>query len=205
VNAALREAEFGNRVQASRDAIDALGLAPTPGLSVEILAALALARAGDVRQAQKLAEKLDRRYTHDTVLRIYWLPTLRASLELDHGNGMRAIELLHEVSPYELGQEPGDLELGTMYPIYVRGLAYLKTRRGGQAAAKFQKIFEHRGLVQNFPLGALAHLQLARARILEGDVTGAKTAYQDFLALWKDADPYIPILKEAKAEYAKLQ
>jgi len=114
------------------------------------------------------------------------------------------VEILKTAVRYELGQsEPFDL--GMMYPAYVRGQAYLLVRRGKEAAAEFQKIIDHRGIVLNFPLGALAHLQLGRAYVMSGDTAKARTAYQDFFALWKDADPDIPILKEAKADYAKLQ
>jgi len=111
---------------------------------------------------------------------------------------------LEAAAPYELGQ-PAQLQLGTMYPAYMRGQAQLMAHNGPAAAGEFQKFLDHRGLVTNFPLGALAHLGLARAYALSGDTAKAKAAYQDFLTLWKDADPDIPILKEAKAEYAKLQ
>jgi eukaryotic-like serine/threonine-protein kinase len=201
VNAALREAEFGNPVQARRAVGDALVLAP--GQNVEFRA-LALARVGDATQAQKLADKINHDFPSKTVLQVYWLPTIYAAVELDRGNGQRAIELLNQASAYDLGGL-GPSQCNTMYPVYLRGLAYIKVGQSDQAAEQFQSILDHRGLIANFPLGALAQLQLARARTLGGDSAGARTAYQDFLTLWKDADPDIPILKEAKAEYAKLQ
>jgi eukaryotic-like serine/threonine-protein kinase len=132
------------------------------------------------------------------VLNNYWLPTIRATIELDHDRGQQALELL-KASAYEVGK------VGSLYPVYVRGEAYLKVRDGEKAAAEFQKIIEHRTVMTNSVLGALAHLQLARAYVISGDNARAKAAYKDFLTLWKDADPDIPILKQAKAEYAKLQ
>jgi len=201
VNAALREAEFGNAVQAGRAVINAGLLAP--GQFVEFRA-LALARSGDSNGAQKQIERVSEESPSDTLLQVYWLPTIRAALELDRGHAQRAIKLLDEASAHDLG-DAGPGQVGAMYPVYVRGLAYLKMGQSGHAAGQFQNILDHAGLVLNFPLGALAHLQLARARKLGGDTAGARTAYQDFLALWKDADPDIPILKQAKAEYARLQ
>jgi hypothetical protein len=113
------------------------------------------------------------------------------------------VVLLEAAAPYELGQPP-ELQLGTMYPVYIRGQAQLAAHNGAAAATEFQKFLDHRGITLNFPLGALAHLGLARAYALQGDTAKAKTAYNDFFALWKDADPDIPILVAAKAEYAKL-
>ena len=127
------------------------------------------------------------------------MPTLRASLELSRGNSARATKLLEAAAPYELGGE------GYLYAIYVRGRAHLLSRQGREASAEFQKIVDHPGIVLNFPTAALAHLGLARAYALSGETAKSRTAYQDFLNLWKDADPDIPILKQAKAEYAKLQ
>ena len=126
-------------------------------------------------------------------------PSIRAEIEINRGNPAKAIELLQVASPYEFGWA------SRVLPNYVRGQAYLKARQGKEAAAEFQKILDHRGVCQTLPECALAHLQLGRARALAGDNPGARGAYQDFFALWKDADPDIPILKEAKAEYAKLQ
>ena len=202
VNQALREAEFGNPTQARQFANMALAL--SPGRDVQLLAALAMARAGDAASAQKFADKLSSDFPLSTVLQHYWLPAIEADIELAHGNAAKAIDVLRSASAYELG-DPPQFQPGTLYPVYVRGLAYLQAGNGPSAAGEFQKIIDHRGIVLNFPLGALAHVGLARAQILAGDTAKAKAAYQDFFALWKDADPGIPILKEAKAQYTKLQ
>jgi tetratricopeptide (TPR) repeat protein len=202
LNAALREAEFGNAAQARRQAVSAVALAATR--ESQILTALALARAGDPAQAQRMANDLNKRSPLNTLLNRYWLPTIRAAIELDRKHADKAVELLQTASGYDLGN-PHPFIAGTLYPIYVRGQAYLLARQGKEAAAEFEKIIEHRGVVLNFPISALAHLGLARAYAMSGDTGKAKTAYQDFFALWKDADPDIPILKKAKAEYAKLR
>jgi eukaryotic-like serine/threonine-protein kinase len=201
-NEALREAEFGNATRARQVAADALAL--SEGRDAEVLAALALARAGDAGQAEKLAEKINREYSLDTTIQDYWLPTLRAAIQLDRGNSQRAIELLQQASSYELAEPLPFQYFGTLYPAYVRGDTHQTAGRGLQAAEEFQKFIDHRGIVSNFPFGALAHLQLARAYSLP-DKSKSRAAYQDFFALWKDADPDIPIYKQAKAEYAKLQ
>jgi predicted Zn-dependent protease len=167
-------------------------------------AALVLARVGDVAYGQALAQQLSATYPWNTLLHSYWLPVIRAAIEIDRGRSARAIELLQAATPYEEGSAP-PFPQGTMYPVYMRGEAYLLTQKGGEAAQEFQKILEHRGVVQNFPLGALAHVGLARAYALQGDAAKARISYQDFFALWKDADPDIPILKQARGEYAKLQ
>ena len=136
----------------------------------------------------------------------YWLPTIRAATEINRNDPAKAIDILQAASPYEFGVPvPPSQFGGYLYPAYLRGQAYLLLHKGGEAAIEFQKFLDHRGLLANCPLGALAHLQLGRAYTMAGDTTKAKAAYKDFLALWKDADPDIPILKEAKAEYAKLQ
>jgi tetratricopeptide (TPR) repeat protein len=202
INQALREAEFGNAAQARQFASAALALAP--GRDVQLLAALALSRAGDAVSAQKFADKLNNDSPLSTVLQHYWLPTVQADIELARGNAGRAIEVLRSASAHELG-DPPQFQPGTLYPVYARGQAYLQAANGAAAAEEFQKMIDHRGIVLNFPLGALAHVGLARAYTLTRDTAKAKAAYQDFFALWKDADPDIPILKEAKAEYAKLQ
>jgi serine/threonine protein kinase/tetratricopeptide (TPR) repeat protein len=204
LNAALREAEVGNAAQ-TREQVTAL-LTLSSSRELQILAALALARAGDVARAQRLTVELSRHFAANTVINDYWLSTIRAAVELHRNHPDQAIKLLEIASPYELGQPYPEAQVsGTLYPVYVRGEAYLKAGRGEQAAAEFQKLIDHRGIVVNFVLGALAHLQLGRARAMSGDKEDARKAYQDFFALWKDADPDIPILKEAKAEYAKLQ
>ena len=202
-NEALREAEFGNAARARQGTTEALAL--SAGRDVELLSALALARAGDVGQSEKLAEKLNREYPLDTTIQGYWLPTVRAALQLDRGNSQRAIDVLQRASSYESAEPLPFQYFGSIYPAYVRGEAYQKAGRGLQAAAEFQKFLDHRGIVMNSPLGALAHLQLARAYALTDDKSKSRAAYQDFFGLWKDADPDIPILKEAKAEYAKLK
>jgi DNA-binding winged helix-turn-helix (wHTH) protein/tetratricopeptide (TPR) repeat protein len=195
--AALREVESGNRKQALAEADAAVKLAPNR--DVQAIAALALARTGDTVGAEKLAAELDRTFPLDTLVQRYRLPTIRAALALQRKDPTRAIKLLEGARAVELGDQ------GELLPVYLRGEAYLMLHDGSAARAEFQKFVDHYGLVVNFPLGALARLGLARAYALQGDAVKARAKYQDFLALWKDADPDIPILKEAKAEYAKLQ
>jgi tetratricopeptide (TPR) repeat protein len=204
LNAALREAEVGNPAEVRKLVTTALALASSR--EWQTLSALALARAGDAVRAQRTADELSRKYPTYTLLNGYWLPTIRAAIELDRNRPDKAIEYLEPASAYELGQPyPQAQVCGSLYPIYVRGEAYLRSKHGLQAAVEFQKLIDHRGIVANFVLGALAHLQLGRAHVLQGDIVKARAAYQDFLTLWKDADPDVPILKQAKAEYAKLQ
>jgi eukaryotic-like serine/threonine-protein kinase len=203
LNAALREAEIGNAAQARKQVTSALAL--TSARELQILAALALARAGDTARADRMADDLQTRSPLNTLLNGYWLPTIRASLELTRKQRDKAVDLLRIASAYELATPGPQAQIGgTLYPVYVRGEAYLKAGQGLQAAGEFQKLIDHRSIVANSILGALAHLQLGRAKVMSGDQTGGREAYQDFLALWKDADPDIPILKQAKAEYAKL-
>ncbi len=199
--AALREVESGNREQARAEASAALKLAPNR--DVRVMAVLALARAGDTAGAEKLAAELDKTFPLDTLVQRYWLPTIRAGVALERKDPNRAVELLKVASTIDLSQ-PMNLAI-YMCPPYLRGGAYLMLHDGNRAAGEFQKFIDHRGLVMNFPWGALARLGLARAYAMQGDTARARGAYQDFLTLWKDADPGIPILKEAKAEYAKLQ
>ena len=170
-------------------------------------AALALALSTDSSQAQALADDLESRFPEDTSIRFNYLPVLRARLALNHGDASKAFELLQVAVPHELGVTVSIASglFGALYPVYVRGEAYLAAHQGAEAAREFQKILDHRGIVVSDPIGALAHLQLGKAYALAGDKTKARSAYQDFLTLWKDADPDIPILKEAKAEYTKLQ
>jgi len=168
-----------------------------------VVAALALARAGDIARAQTLADDLSKQSPLNTMLNGYWLPTIRAAIELNRKHTHKAVELVRAASAYDLGQ-PSPMG-GTLYPVYVRGEAYLNAGEGLNAQGEFQKLIDHRSIVVNFVLGALAHLQLGRAKAIAGDKEGARKGYQDFFALWKDADPDIPILKEAKAEYEKLQ
>jgi tetratricopeptide (TPR) repeat protein/predicted Ser/Thr protein kinase len=204
MNAALREAEFGNATESRNQATSALTLASTR--DVQILAALALARSGDTSRAQKMADELEKQNPLNTVIIGYWLPTIRAAIEINRNNPAKAVEHLQPAITYELGDPMPQPEFGGfLYPAYVRGQTYLLLHRGNEAAAEFKKFLDHRGLVANCPLGALAHLGLARAYAMQGDTAKAKAAYQDFLTLWKDADPDIPILIAAKKEYAKLQ
>jgi tetratricopeptide (TPR) repeat protein len=200
--AALREVEAGNREQARAEAKAALKLAPNR--DVRAIAALALARAGDTAGAERLAGELDKTFPLDTRVQRYWLPTIRAGVALERKDPDRAIELLKVASTVELGGPLNNLTI-FLCPAYLRREAYLMLHDGNAAAAEFQKFIDHRGLVGNFPWGVLARLGLARAYALQGETARARAAYQDFLTLWKDADPDVPILKEAKAEYAKLQ
>jgi len=197
--AAVREALVGNMSQAKQQALAALAL--STGRDVEAISAIALGSAGDARQATRLAEDLAKRFPEDTIVQLEYLPMVHAGASLGSGSATKALEALAPAAPYELGS----ISSVTLYPVYLRGEAYVATHQGSAAAAEFHKILDHPGVVQNELIGALAQLGLARAYALSGDTAKAKSAYQDFLALWKDVDPDIPILKEAKAEYAKLQ
>ena len=204
MNSALREAEFGNAARARQEIAAALAAAPTQ--DVQALAALALARIGDAAQARKIADDLAHRLPLNTMMNRYWLPAIDASIEIGRNNPAKAIEQLRTSTEYELGTPTPQFEVGgSLYPAYVRGQAYLSLHQGAEAAAEFQKFLDHRGIAVNSPLGALARLQLGRAYVLAGDKTKARHAYLEFLELWKDADPDIPALKQAKLEYAKLQ
>jgi len=208
---ALREALFGNAAEARTQAAAALGL--STGRDVQYGAALALAFASDLSRARVLADDLAKRFPEDTLVQFNYLPTTRAQLTFVHNHpgessrtgASKAIEILRAAAPYELGLPGGSAFTPALYPVYVRGQACLAERQGGEAATEFQKILDWPGVVQTEPIGALARLGLGRAYVLQGDTAKANAAYRDFLALWKDADPDIPILKEAKAEYAKLQ
>jgi serine/threonine protein kinase/Flp pilus assembly protein TadD len=201
--AALREALFGNKGEA-RNHIDS-ALDSSKGQDVVYGAALALALVGDTFRAKSLADDLNKRYPNDTIVQMNCLPTLHAQLAIDLKNPRKAIEGLRIATPFELGEVSSPLSRMSLYPAFVRGTAYLALHQGKEAASEFQKILDHRGLVWNAPIGALARLGLARADAMQGDTTKAKETYQDFLTLWKDADPDVPILKQAKVEYAKLQ
>jgi predicted Zn-dependent protease len=174
-------------------------------VDVQYGAALALAYAGDDGRAQALTRDLEKRFPENTIWQFSYLPTLRAKLALRRGNTSEALDSLTAAAPYELGQMTAFTYPWTaLYPVYVRGEAYLAAHQGAEAAAEFEKILDHRGIVVIEPIGALAHVQIGRAYAMQGDIAKARAAYQDFFALWKDADPDIPILKEAKAEYGKL-
>jgi tetratricopeptide (TPR) repeat protein len=200
----LREALFGNAEEARRRAT--LATARSAQRDVHYGAALALAYAGDDKRARTLTDDLSKRFPEDTIVQFNYLPTLRAKSALARGNVSEAIESLRAATPYELGMTTSSAYGWTaLYPVYVRGEAYLAAHQGREAEAEFQKILDHRGIVVNIPIGALAHLGLARAYAMHGDTAKAKAAYEDFLTLWKDADLDIPILIAAKSEYAKLK
>ena len=200
--AALREALVGNMSLAKQQAQAALAL--STGRDVEAISAIALGLAGDAAQATRLAADLAKRFPEDTIAQFNYLPTIRAAIFLRGGSATKAIEALVPIAPYELGS-PAQTVPYALYPIYVRGEAYLASHQGTEAVAEFQKILDHRGIVLNEPIGALARLQIGRAYAMQGDSGKARAAYQDFLTLWKDADADIPIFVAAKAEYAKLK
>src|SRR3984893_4145331 len=201
--AALREALFGNTPEVRQRAMAALAL--STGRDVQYGAALALALAGGAARAQALADDLGKRFSDDdTILHFNYLPTIHARLALSRNDSAKAIKALQAAAPYELGIPGAGTFTTDLYPVYVRAEAYLAGHLGSEAAAEFQKILDHRGIVVNAPIGALAHLGLARAYTVEGDHVKARAAYQDFLTLWKDGDPNVPILLAAKAEYSKL-
>ena len=201
--AALREGFFGNSLVARRRATRVLEL--SRDREAEYGAAFALALARDTSRSEELANDLEKRFPDDTSVKFSYLPALRALLALNHGEAAKAIELLQVAVPHELGAPHSSMHgfFGALYPVYVRGEAYLAAHQGTEAVAEFQKILDHRTIVASDPIGALARLQLGRAYALSGDTAKAKAAYEDFLALWKNADADIPVLKEANAEYDK--
>jgi tetratricopeptide (TPR) repeat protein len=198
---ALWEADVGNLSEARRQAGAALAL--DSGEDVQEVAALALARSGEVVRARALAENLGSRFPTHLWLKRYWLPCIRAAIEISHRNPVGAVNALQVTGKYELGGDP--ITLDTLYPVYLRGQAYLMQWQGEKASAEFQKILDHPGRIGNSPLGALAHLQFARACGLSAETARAKREYQEFLKLWKDADPDISLRREAEIEYAKLR
>ena len=203
-SAALRDVESGNREEVRSGATAAVKLAPNR--DVRDVAALALARAGDAHAAGKLASELDHDYPQDTLVQKYWLPVIRAEIALDYKDPNRAIGLLQEASNFELGvMVAGNESTVALCPAYLRGEAYLMLQDGQRAAVEFQKFIDYPGVVENFPWGALARLGRARAYAMQGDTSAASRAYQDFFAIWKDADSDLPILKQAKSEYARLK
>jgi DNA-binding winged helix-turn-helix (wHTH) protein/tetratricopeptide (TPR) repeat protein len=193
---ALREAWFGYFDAAIRQARAAVAM--VPGRDVRALAALALARSGEVAEARKLSEQLDAEFPLSTLIHGYWLPAIQAEIEVHDGNYSRAVELLRAALPYELADTPSPLT-----PVYIRAEALLRAGQGAVAAGEFQKILQHRGLVANSPLGSLARFGLAQAYSRAGQAAKARAEYDNFLALWKDADPDIPILQQARAAYPK--
>ncbi|MGA7634699.1 MAG: protein kinase [Terriglobales bacterium] len=213
--AAQREAAYGNPLKARQAAAEALKLAPA-SQGVESEAALAFAMASDMARTDSLAQDLGKRFPLDTQMQSLWLPAIQAQLALDRKNPTPALNTLKAASPIEFGQIQFVNNISCLYPTYIRGEAYLAAGQGNAAAAEFQKIIDHSGIVWNCWTGALAHLGVARADALQAktsqggaDADAARVralaAYQDFLTLWKDADSDIPVLKQAKAEYAKLQ
>jgi serine/threonine protein kinase/tetratricopeptide (TPR) repeat protein len=200
MRAAMREASFGNLQEARQRATSV----PQPELGVEgaAFAALALASVGEVSHAESLLDAIGKQYPKGTLAQSVVVPTVQARIELSRNNPGKSIQLLQPVAVYELTV---DALGGCLYPVYVRGQAYLASKNGAAAELEFQKILDHRGIVRACETGALAHLGLARAYALAGDAPKAKAEYQDFLTLWKDADPDVPVLKQAKAENAKLQ
>ncbi len=201
---ALREALFGNAYKARQQAAVARGR--SSGRDMDYGTALALVYAGETDRAQALTDDLAKRFPEDTVVQFNYLPTLRARLALSRSNPQQALDALETAAPYELGlPASGFYNWPNLYPVYVRGEAYLAARQGREAATEFRKILDHRSIVLNEPIGALVHRQLGRAYALSGDTSKARAAYKDFLTLWKDADPDIPILRQARGEFAKLK
>jgi eukaryotic-like serine/threonine-protein kinase len=213
-NAAIREALFGNADIARQDAAAAIALAPG-SRDAELQAALAYALAGDPTHAQSHADALNKSFPQDTIVQTVWLPTIRAQIQATKGNFGQGIESLQTAMPYELGMLSGSAPNACLYPVYVRATAYLGAAQAQAAVAEFQKILDHRGVLWNCPTGALAHLGLGRAYALaaqsapgpdaEGVRSKARAAYQDFITQWKDADPDIPAVIAAKAEFTRLQ
>jgi tetratricopeptide (TPR) repeat protein len=202
---AVFEALLGNAAEGKGNAVAALEL--SKGRDVQYAAGLALALSGDSSRSQPLADDLEKRFPEDTFVKFTYLPVLRALAALERGKPTDSVERLHIALPYELaanGLNFNHFYLGGLHSAYVRGEALIAAQRYVEAAAEFQKIVEHRGIVGADPIGAVAHLQLGRVFALSGHKTKAKAAYEAFLAVWKDADPDIPILKSAKVEYARL-
>jgi hypothetical protein len=204
-DAALREALLGNFAPARAGAATALQL--STGRDVQYGAALALTFSGPVASGgiDKLVDDLGRRFPEDTMVQFNYLPTLRAQLALRRNDSSKAIEVLRATTPYELASNGSGATSTALYPIYVRGLAYLAAHQGDQAAVEFQKILDHRGVVYNEPIGALSHLGLAHSYALSRNTAKARRKYEDFFVLWKDADAGILVLDQARREYAKLR
>jgi Tfp pilus assembly protein PilF len=201
-HSSLREALAGDMALAKQHAQAAL--AQANGKHVEAFSAIALGLSGDSASAERIAGDLGKRFAEDTIVRFDYLPMIHAAISLRNGNAAEAIQALATTAPYELGHTNSAFTFA-LYPIYLRGEAYLAAKQGAAAQAEFQKILDHSGVVGNQSIGAFAHLGLARAYALEGDIPKARAAYLHFLTLWKDADADVPILKEAKAEYSKMQ
>jgi serine/threonine protein kinase/tetratricopeptide (TPR) repeat protein len=202
VQAALRESEVGEFARAQQYISQAQKL--SHGQDVATLTAVALVQIGSVNQAEALCRQLDKQWPEGTIVQKYWLPAIRAEIDLRQARPSKAIDDLGVTTPLEFAN-PGSTAVPTLYPAYLRAQAYLAMGNGPRAATEFRKLTDRPGLVLNYPLGAVAHLGLAHAYKSSGDLQNSRQAYLDFLSLWKDADPDIPILKEAKVEYAKLQ
>jgi tetratricopeptide (TPR) repeat protein len=201
ISQALREAELGDSAGARQWALKAIALAP--GRDVELLAALVYARLGDGAATQKIIDRINRESPIDTVIQGFWLPSIRAALELAHGNAARALELLEPSTGYDLAA-PFQFQLSTMYPALLRGQAYLKAGKAAQAIPQFQEVLDHSGAVLNFYSYPLSQLGIGRAYAGSGDTTKARAAYLELFTIWKDADASLPVVQQAKAEYAKL-
>jgi eukaryotic-like serine/threonine-protein kinase len=197
---ALRNAEIGNRRESQPLVTEAVR--KSQDRKVLMLAALTFARAGNTKQSEELVEKLNHLFPDDSAIQAFSLPTIRAAIKLAENDPAAAIEILRPVTPYDLAIS-GSFD--NVYPAYLRGLAYLQLKEGNLAAAEFRKVLDHSGVVRGFVTGALSILQLARAQVAMHDEEAARKSYEDFLALWKNADPDLPIYKEAKAEYAVLR
>ena len=193
---------MGDPVSTRKFVTAAVALAP--GRDVELLSALAYARSGDAVNAQKLIDRVNRESPVDTIIQGFWLPAARAALELSHGTPAHAVEVLQPAAPYDLAA-PQQFQVSTAFTPFFRGQAYLKAGSPAQAIPQFQKILDSPGAVENFYTFPLSYLGIARAYAASGDATKARSAYTTFLGLWKDADPSIPVLQQAKSEYAKLQ
>ncbi|HUE43978.1 MAG TPA: protein kinase [Candidatus Sulfotelmatobacter sp.] len=202
VSQAIRDVELGDPAAARQSIANARAL--SSGRDVELLSSLVYAQLGDAAASQKISDRINRESPVDTLIQGFWLPSIRASLELSHGSAQHAVELLEASQPYDLGQ-PSQFQVSTAFPAYLRGVAYLKAGNPAQAIPQFQKIIDNRGAVLNFITYPLAQLGIARAYAASGDTTKARAAYSTFLGLWKDADPALPLLQQAKSEYAKLQ
>ncbi len=200
-HSSVREALVGNMDAAKQDAKAALLLSGSRQSTA--FSAIALALAGDSAPATRLSDELRKEFPADTIVQSSYLPMIRAAMAMRSGDGRRAVEILAAAEPYELGDTNTSFTFA-MYPVYLRGLADLGAKQGAAAQVEFQKILNHSGVVGNQPIGALAHLGLARSYALLGNIPKARDAYSNFLSLWKNADPDIPLLKDAKAEFAKI-
>jgi tetratricopeptide (TPR) repeat protein len=203
VEAALPEAVAGYSEQARRDVTASLKLSRSD--EIQTYAALALALAGDTAHADTIATELAKRNPLNTLSNMYWLATIRAVIQLNRNSPVKSVGELEQASRFDLGATMDGSQTAPLFPVYMRGQAFLALHRGREAAAEFQKFIDHRGMVREYLLGALAHVGLARAYAMQGDTVKARAAYQEFFSLWKDADSDIPILKQAKIEYSKLQ